>query len=128
MKDLKDCRSICIPRFVLSYVCEKIVSLEMHGFCDSSNVAYASAIYVRVVTSVGVVVNLLSAKSRVAPLKAITVPRLELLACLLSSKLVVSVRNDVGVEVEIESVILWSDSEITLYLDQGIEKRVEAMG
>ena len=29
LKDLKDCRSICMPRFVLSYVREKIVSLEL---------------------------------------------------------------------------------------------------
>ena len=48
-----------MPRFVLSYVREKIVSLELHGFCDSSNVAYAVAVYVRVVMLVGVVVNLL---------------------------------------------------------------------
>ena len=39
LKDLKDCGSIGIPRVVLSYVREKIVSLELHGFCDSSNVA-----------------------------------------------------------------------------------------
>ena len=29
LKALKDYRSICMPRFVLSYVCEKIVSLEL---------------------------------------------------------------------------------------------------
>ena len=58
-----------MPKFVLSYVRETIGSLKLHGFCDSSNVAYAAAVYVRVVTSVGMVVNLLSAKSKVAPLK-----------------------------------------------------------
>ena len=57
------------------------------GFCYSSNVTYA-AVYVRVVTSVGVVVNFLNAKSKVAPLKAVTLSRLELLVCLLLSKLV----------------------------------------
>ena len=53
-----------MPKFVLSYVRETIVSLKLHGFCDSSNVAYAAAVYVRIVTSVGMVVNLLSAKSK----------------------------------------------------------------
>ena len=125
LKDLKDCRSMCMPRFVLSYVREKIVSLELHGFCDSSNVAFAAAVYVRVVTSVGMVVNLLSAKSKVAPLKAVTIPRLELLACLLLSKLVVSVRKAVEVEVEIGSVMLWSDSEIALYWIRGLRNELK---
>ena len=77
---------------------------------------------VRVVTSMGMVVNLLSAKSKIAPLKAVTIPRLELLACLLLSKLVVSVRKAVEVEVEIGSVMLWSDSEIALYWIRGLRK------
>ena len=89
--------------------------LEFQGFCDSSNAAYAAAVYVRDMTSVGVVVNLLSAKSKVPPLKAVTLPRLEFLACLLLSRLVVLVRKAVEVEVEIGSFMLWSDSEIALY-------------
>ena len=106
----------------MSYVCEKIVLLELHGFCDSSNAAYAATFFVRVVTPVGVVVNLLSAKSKVAPLKAVTLPRLELLAYLLLSKLVVSVRKAVEVELEIGSVMLWSDLEIALYWIRRLKK------
>ena len=122
LKDLQDCGSICIPRFLLSYVREKIVSLELHGFYDTSHVAYAAAVYARVVTSVGVLVNLLSAKSKVAPLKAVTLPRLELLACLFLSKVVVSIRKAVEVEVEIGLVMLWSGSEIVLYRITGLRK------
>ena len=112
-----------MPRFVVSYVREKIVSLELHGFRDSSDVAYAAAVYMRVVTSMGVIVILLKAKSKVAPLKAVTLPRLGLLACLLLSKLVVSVRKAVDVEVEIWSVMLWSGSEIALYWIRGLRKK-----
>ena len=65
-----------MPKFVLSYFCEKFASLELHWFCDSSNVAYAAAVYVRVVTLVKVVVNLLSAKRKVSPLKDFTLTRL----------------------------------------------------
>ena len=64
-----------MSRFVLSYACEKTVSLELHGLCDNLDVAYAVAVSVRVVTSVEVVVNLLSAKSKVAPLEAVAIPR-----------------------------------------------------
>ena len=90
--------------------------LEFQGFCDSSNAAYAAAVYVRDMTSVGVVVDLLSAKSKVPPLKAVTLPRLELLACLLLSKLVVLVRK---------AVVRLRDCVV---LDQGIEERVEVKG
>ena len=111
-----------MPRFVLSYVCEKIVLLELHDFCDSSNAVYAAAVYLSVVTPVGMVVNLLSATSKVAPLKTVTLPRLELLAYLLLSKLVVSVRKAVEVELEIGSVMLWSDLEIALYWIRRLKK------
>ena len=48
----------------------------------------------------GVIANFLSAKNKVASLKRVTLPRLELLAFLLMSKLVVSVRKAVEVQVE----------------------------
>ena len=95
------------------------------GFCDSSNVAYAAVGYVRIVTLVGVVVNFLNAKSKVAPLKAVTLSRLELLVCLLLSKLV---KKAVEVEVEIGSVIMWLDSEIALYWIRGLRKVRKANG
>ena len=98
------------------------MSLELHGFCDNPNVAYAAAVYVRVVTSVGVVGNLLNAESKVAPLKAVTLPRLELLACLLLSTLVVLVRKAAEVEVEIVLVMLWPNSEIVFYWIRGLRK------
>ena len=101
------------------------MSLELHGFCDNSNVAYAAPVYVRVVTSVGVVVNLLNAESKVAPLKAVTLPRLELLACLLLSKLVVLVREAVEVEVEIRLVMLRPNSEVVLYWIRRLGKEWE---
>ena len=74
----------------------------------------------RVLKSVGVVADLLSAKSKVSPLRAVTMPWIELLACLLLSKLVVPVRKTVEVEVEIGSVVLLSDPEISLYWIRGL--------
>ena len=81
LSDLKVLSVITVNRFVLSSLNEKVISVQLHGFCDSSQVAYCAVIYLRMETSLGVKVKLLTSKSKVTPLKSVTIPRLELLAC-----------------------------------------------
>ena len=89
--------------------------IEIHGFCDSSAQAYCEVVYVRVVCNHGVELNLWAGKCRVAPMKDLSIPRLELLACVLLSKLVVSVINAVRLEVQVSNVFCWTDSQIALW-------------
>ena len=58
--------------------------IEFHGFSDASTKAYAAAIYVRVVEEHVIHTTLLRRKSRVAPVKTQTIPRLELLGAVSS--------------------------------------------
>lgn len=52
---------------------------NIHGFCDASEVAYGAWIYIRSEDVDGnVQTKLLCSKERVAPLKTVTLPRLEL--------------------------------------------------
>lgn len=89
------------------------MSFELHGFADASLRAYAAAIYFRVVSADGVVSSgLLTSKSRVAPIKSMTVPRLELSAALLLAKLMDSVLKTLG-DRDI-TVHFWGDSTIVL--------------
>ncbi|XP_017480727.1 PREDICTED: uncharacterized protein LOC108370006 [Rhagoletis zephyria] len=53
-------------------------SLEVHAFCDASLLAYDVCVYVRAGKDGTVRTNLLCSKSRVAPLKTLTIPKLEL--------------------------------------------------
>ena len=56
-----------------------IESVQLHGFCDASESAYAAVVYLRMVDCSDVVhVVLVMAKTKVAPLKRLTIPRLEL--------------------------------------------------
>jgi len=89
--------------------------VELHTFVDASQYAYAAVVYSRVKTQDEVIVSLLSAKSRLAPIqkkKPVTIPRLELLGCLIGSRLANSVKEALrlkGVE-----EFYWTDSSTAL--------------
>lgn len=64
-------------------------SYELIGFCDSSLKACCAVIYIRSVSNSEVEgVRLVCAKTRVSPIKALTIPKLELCAAALLSKLI----------------------------------------
>lgn len=88
--------------------------IQLHGFCDASNVGYGACIYVR---SKGdqcdVMSNLLCVKSRVEPLKTVTIPRLELCGALLLAQLYREVNGTLNLNPS--KVIFWCDSTIVLH-------------
>ena len=63
------------------------IQRELHVFTDASENAYGAAAYLKVVTDDGITVTLVMGKSRVAPLKSISIPRLELTAATVGAKL-----------------------------------------
>ena len=58
-------------------------------------------------------VNLVPSKSRLAPIKGSTIPRLELLGNLLLSRLIDSVKKSLSKVLSISEVFLWTDSQVT---------------
>ncbi|UYV64985.1 hypothetical protein LAZ67_3002655 [Cordylochernes scorpioides] len=85
--------------------------VQLHVFCDASCEAYASVVFARSVVQDTVRVVLLWAKARVAPLKKISVPRLELMACVLGARLLNAIRNALGVDYP---TYMWSDSSTAI--------------
>ena len=59
-------------------------------------------------------VNLVPSKSRLAPIKGSTIPRLELLGNLLLSRLMDSVKKSLSKVLSISEVFLWTDSQVTI--------------
>ncbi|XP_039315197.1 uncharacterized protein LOC120359860 [Solenopsis invicta] len=103
-------RNIGIPRMV---VCNEMQNVEIHGFSDASQQAYGACLYVKSISRNGQVeVRLLCSKSRVAPLKALSIPRLELCGALLLAQLTLKVRS--CLPVVIRSMYFWTDSRIVL--------------
>ncbi|XP_076659879.1 uncharacterized protein LOC143363163 [Halictus rubicundus] len=108
--NLPDLEAIQIPRPIAS---GPVRRRSLHGFADASSTAYAAAVYIRSVLQDGrVEIELLIAKSRVAPVKTISVPRLELSAALLLASLVAFVRSSLRYE-QCETHC-WTDSSIVL--------------
>ena len=85
----------------------------LYIFSDASNEAFGSCAYARWQKSNGEYdVRFIAAKSRVAPLKRLTVPRLELQEAVLASRLCKTIVQES--RFHFENVILFLDSEIFL--------------
>ncbi|XP_039297948.1 uncharacterized protein LOC120354644 [Nilaparvata lugens] len=109
LHDLPNIANVSIPRCVLPPSSE--VDLELHAFSDASATAFGACLYVRSSSSDGVQVRLLTSKSKVASIKPLlTIPRLELQAAYLSSKLVVKTIR--ASKLKFSRVILWTDSKV----------------
>ncbi|GFV50616.1 integrase catalytic domain-containing protein [Trichonephila clavipes] len=82
---LKAVNNISIDRCIVIHTAE---SIELHAFSDASEKAYGSSIYLKSISALGEVkVCLVTSKSRVSPLKQISIPRLELCGAVLAAKL-----------------------------------------
>lgn len=104
-------RDVKVQRYIMS--AKKHVRVEIHGFADASQRAYGCCIYVRSIDEDnGVTLQLWSAKSRVAPLKTKSLPRLELMAAHLLATLIVKTQQNF--QIQPDALYLWSDSEIVL--------------
>jgi hypothetical protein len=75
VEELPSLHDISISRFVLGK--QKIKRTELHGFCDASQAAYGAVLYIKFIDhKQNCHVNILCAKSRVAPIKTISLPKL----------------------------------------------------
>ncbi len=112
-EQLKHLNLIRISRPLLTSLSFEIASIQLHGYSDASPNAYGAVTYLRIQECTGNVrVQILFAKTRVAPTKRITLPRLELMAAYLLAKMTAFLLKALGEKVQQYSC--WSDSMITL--------------
>ncbi|GFW16723.1 DUF5641 domain-containing protein [Trichonephila clavipes] len=101
-------KEVTVPRYIAINE-----TSELHIFIDASKSSYGACVFVRTVVENDVKVTLLRSKARVAPLKSLTIPRLELMSCCIGARLansIIRALNLPGIK-----VIYWSDSEVALW-------------
>ena len=87
--------------------------LLTHHFSDASECGYGQATYLRMVNDLEEVhCCLVFGKSRVAPVKYVSIPRLELTAATLSVKVSKMLREEL--DIQISSEVFWTDSQVVL--------------
>lgn len=100
---------ITIPRWLSTFGQQ----VQLHGFSDASESAYSAVIYSRCIDESGnMKITLVTAKTKVSPIKQISIARLELCAALLLTRLMKSTTEHLKLE-HVE-YFGWTDSTITL--------------
>lgn len=109
--DLEQAKNISINRWYETNTND--TQLELHGYSDASQMAYAAVVYLRTVKDDGTIhVKLVTAKTRVAPIKTISVPRLELCGAVMLTKLLREVAEHL--DIQQKDIHAYTDSSIVL--------------
>lgn len=105
---LNHVETLQIPRWINTY--SNSTNIELHGFSDASEKAYAAVIYLKITNPDDPQVQLIIAKTRVSPIKQVSIPRLELCAAVLLANLmekVIPLHPNA-------SIHAWTDSNIVI--------------
>jgi len=112
VSDLPSLLNIRVPRHLNS---SRGAPCYLIGFCDASQLGYAAVVYVRMAdVDVNASVFLIGTKTKLAPIKSLTIPRLELNAALLLARWLSRVRDILAPQLNIVGINAWSDSTIVL--------------
>ncbi|GFY20524.1 integrase catalytic domain-containing protein [Trichonephila clavipes] len=96
--------------------------VQIHTFSFASQKAYGSAAFLRVKHKDRISVDLVTSKSRVAPLKRLSLPRLELMGALLAARLAKEVKKILDQKCSTRA-FFWTDSQVTLHWIKGPSHR-----
>ena len=116
--DLRELSDLSVPRCLHIGKHKDVQSMQLHVFSDASEEAYGAVVYARYVyVDHATTTTIVAAKSRVAPLAAMSIPRMELMGAVTGLRLAISVAN--ALQVSVKQVKFWCDSMNTLWWIRG---------
>ena len=114
-KWIKDCvatREIYIDKCLYDARLGNATECYLHGFADASKKAYCAVVYLVYRTENGeVCARVIASKTRVAPLKELSIPRLELMSATILAQLVSTIRAALSSQLKLDGVRYWLDSK-----------------
>ena len=114
IKGLDCLKSWLIPRSYLGIPWRDVVVFQLHAFGDASQSAYGACVYLHVqLIDCSWLFSLVIARAKVAPLKRVSLPRMELLGALLAARLVVFTRQPLKLPDDV-TCHCWTYSKVTL--------------
>ena len=124
LRELNSLRTLSVPRCFKPTEFSAVDRVELHHFSDASEYGYGAVSYLRIVDDGGVAhCSFVLGKSRVAPLKVMSIPRLELTAAVVAAKLNRLIRNEL--EYPIDDTIFWTDSTVVLQYIRNESRRFQ---
>ena len=113
LADLPHLQRISVPRYFKSHQLDEVKNTQLHNFSDASTEGYGAVSYLRFVdVNDKIHCSLVMGKSRVAPMKPMTIPRLELTAATVAVKQHCQIREEL--DLKIDATIFWTDSTCVL--------------
>lgn len=112
VSELPSLLNIRVPRHINAH---QDAPCYLLGFCDASQTGYAAVVYIRMLNvEIERSVFLIGTKTKLAPTKSLTVPRLELNAALLLARWLNRIKRILSPQLDIVGLRAWSDSTIVL--------------
>lgn len=122
LNELTNLSRLHIPRCYKDRSLSSPRSVQLHHFCDASQKAYGVSSYFRILDEQGKIhCSFIFGKARLAPIKPLTIPRLELCAAALAAKIDTSLRREL--DYEMERSVFWTDSVLVLQYLANTERR-----
>ena len=112
VSQLTQLQDLVMPRCLHGSTTEDDREHEIHLFCDASESAFGAVAFLRTKQNGQIDVSFIAAKTRVAPLKQLSIVRLELQAAVMASRLAETIVRELSYK--IHRTVFWSDSNVVL--------------
>ena len=113
LNDLSKLESLRVERSLKPTSFGEITSSQIHHFSDACQFAYGAVSYLRVTNGQGdIYCSFLIGKSRLSPLKQLTIPRLEVSAAVVAARLDRMLKQEI--DMQVGQSVFWSDSSCVL--------------